>query len=72
MGMLKQVSDLYETDTDTEQNLLRVEMALAERELLEYEDTPSKKRSRSLLEMDEKVFEVQTLGRRKTAFLLMD
>lgn len=66
------MSDLYDADsTEDSHNLLRVEMALAEQELLEYQDTPSKKRSRTILEMDDEVYEVQT-GRRKTAYVLME
>lgn len=45
-----QVSDsLYEEDMDEDKELLRVEMALAEKELLAYEKTINNKRRRTYI-----------------------
>ncbi|GLV44456.1 jumeau [Carabus blaptoides fortunei] len=63
---------LYENDSD--QNTIKIEMELVDDDLIRY-DTPSKKRSRSILELDEdftgtRLYQVQTPSRRKTAYLI--
>lgn len=51
MFVLIQVSDdIFEEEVEDEQELLRVEMALAQKELLEYERTLNNKRRRTYIE----------------------